>query len=475
MRGMGSTQNESKVRMAPLSDISNNSGHHRIAPAPCGDTTTKRIMMTARIIRCGISIGPTLVNTEEGIGQSRGVNMASTTDHFSRSRSVRTVAIAVAVFSIGVAGAAPPAQGFEAPTASAEPKPLNRRSYQDYAWAPYKSPAEGVELIYKGIAEEMRNPTKEDDGDIHWVEHQWILKDLAFEMGKRAKEGKEGELKLRQLLAAETGKEVKDLLVIALGYFGDKTVWRDLVRIMKQKGQPVIRESAAQALSPFELNAVLAIPDLIDALKDREFVIRGVPQIEPHLSTKQPVFPVCYMAFGVLQWFKVIDPFSEKNPLDYEVDRTNAVNVLKPELQNKDKEHVKEAIEAIARVGGPEAKAELKRFIQEQQCLPGATGVVEKAKEALSRMEAAEKLAGHEVKSAERYEPGKSSLVEFLAVTLACKNQNEAMSAALDAIAQCDGKLARRELERFITETSGKPGRSDLVTKARELLLRIKP
>ncbi|MBM3887925.1 MAG: hypothetical protein FJ388_02240 [Verrucomicrobia bacterium] len=57
-------------------------------------------------------------------------------------------------------------------------------------------------------------------------------------------------------------------------------------------------------------------------------------------------------------------------------------------MQNKDKEHVKQAIEAIARVGGPAAKAELKRFIQDQERVPGSDALVAKAKEALARLDA---------------------------------------------------------------------------------------
>jgi hypothetical protein len=348
------------------------------------------------------------------------------------------------------------------------------RPFQVYLHASYKSPAEGVELLYKGIKEEMRHPTNVSDGDIHRVAHQDILKDLAWTMGKRAKEGKEGELKLRQLLVSETRREVKDLLVIALGYSGDKTVWRNLVGIMKQKGQPVIRECAAKALA-FELNARLAIPDLIDALRDPEFVIRGVPQIETDFSMKEPVFPVRYMASHILGlWGVHVDAYPRTTLFEFEVDKVSAVKALKPELQHKDKEHVKQAIEAIARVGGPTAKAELKRFIEEQQRFPAAMEVAEKAKAALSHAEAAEKMALRVVKDAAPCKPARSSLVEALAATLACKNQEEAVSAALDAIAQCDGKLSKPELERFIAENSGKPERSALVTKAKQVLSRIK-
>jgi hypothetical protein len=49
------------------------------------------------------------------------------------------------------------------------------------------------------------------------------------------------------------------------------------------------------------------------------------------------------------------------------------------------------AIEAIARVGGSAAKSELKRFIEEQERLPGTTDVVAKAQKVLSCMEADEK------------------------------------------------------------------------------------
>jgi HEAT repeat protein len=176
-----------------------------------------------------------------------------------------------------MSGMGPFADGLEPPGPSAEPKLPGWRPYQDYVLASFDSSAEGVELLYKAIKEEMRAPTKSSQHDAHWMEHQSILGGLACGMGERARETRDGELKLRYLLAAEKDREVRDLLVVALGCFGDKTVWRDLVGIMKGKGRLVIREYAARALS--ECNARLAVPDLIEALKDTESVIQDVPSI----------------------------------------------------------------------------------------------------------------------------------------------------------------------------------------------------
>jgi hypothetical protein len=124
-----------------------------------------------------------------------------------------------------------------------------------------------------------------------------------------------------------------------------------------------------------------------------------------------PVFRVRAMAFTVLRNLDVkvdplnktkpfefvsywwasqwgVDPLDRTKAFEFEVDKDSAVKALKPELQIKDKQHVKQAIEAISRIGGPAAKAELKRFVAEQECVQDTQEIVVKAKEALSRMDA---------------------------------------------------------------------------------------
>jgi len=86
-----------------------------------------------------------------------------------------------------------------------------------------------------------------------------------------------------------------------------------------------------------------------------------------------------------------VNPIQKTKPFEFEVDEESAVNALKSELRNEDKEHVAQAIAAIARVGGTAAKTELKRFIQEHEHVLGNENLVSKAKEALSRMDADKK------------------------------------------------------------------------------------
>jgi len=330
------------------------------------------------------------------------------------ARTVYAVTMFVVAPLAVLFGMGPLADGLEPPLPSAEAKLPGWRPYQDYVAAPFKSPAEGVELLYKAIKEEIRDPTKSSQHDAHWIEHHSILGSLAYGMGDRAREGRDGELKLRYLLAAETNQEVKDLLVIALGCFGDKNVWEDLVRIMKGNGRLPIREYAARSLS--ESNARLAIPDLIEALEDPAFIVEDVPATigTGGPNVRMPVFRVRAMAFAVLGHLGVkvaplhkpkpfelelerrvrlwtVNPIQKTKPFEFEVDEESAVNALKSELRNEDKEHVAQAIAAIARVGGTAAKTELKRFIQEHEHVLGNENLVSKAKEALSRMDADKK------------------------------------------------------------------------------------
>lgn len=312
--------------------------------------------------------------------------MASHIDRFRARAAVWNATIASVAFSTVLSAVDSLAQGMEPSKVSAEAKARGWKPYEVYLHAPYKSSSERIELLYKAIKEEIRDPTKLREDDVHWVEHQSILGELAFGVGESAQEAKEGEFKLRNLLATEINQEVKDLLRIALGHFGDKSVWRDLVGIMKQKGRPLIRESAARAL--YDCNARLAIPELIEALKDSEVVIQYVPTSAMGAGVKSAVFRVSGMALTVLKYWGVkVETPDKALPCEFKVDKESAAKALKAELQNSDNEHVKQAIEAIARVGGPAAKAELKRFIQEREGDPGKADLTAKAREVLSRME----------------------------------------------------------------------------------------
>jgi HEAT repeat protein len=216
------------------------------------------------------------------------------------------------------------------------------------------------------------------------------LTQLAHRLAGVALEAKEAQTRLRDLLAAEKHQQAKEVLYLALGWSGDDAVWRDLVAIIKQKGRPLLRACAANALR--DCNARLAIPDLLEALKDPEFADEDVPthpDSPPHgaETVKQPVSRVRGGAAMALEKFGVKIRVPDKTkPYEFEVDKGSAVKAITPELHSKDKNHALQTIEAIARIGGEPARAELRKFVAQYQRDTKKADAVARAKQAISNL-----------------------------------------------------------------------------------------
>ncbi len=233
------------------------------------------------------------------------------------------------------------------------------------------------------------------------IDHDYILCLIAGAMRYVAEKEPNAKALIHDKYNRELNAEAKQILALALCRLGEKTGYKELVQALKRKERNSLRLSAVDALS--DAGVVEAIPDMIEALADhweappesvigrypvRGFAALALVRMGVDVRTPEGVLLSKMAGPGQLIEGKIPNGIERGG---YKVDRASAIRAIRCELSSKHQQTVVAAIEAIARVGGSAAKSELKRFIEEQERLPGTTDVVAKAQKVLSCMEADEK------------------------------------------------------------------------------------
>jgi hypothetical protein len=177
---------------------------------------------------------------------------------------------------------------------------------------------------------------------------------------------------------------------------GDKSGLKEMIQALKRKDRNCLRYFTATALA--DSGALVAIPDLIEALKDPWQAPRG-SEIGEYPVREAAALALLGMGVDVTTpagislntrtqpSYLVQGKAPDATELgDYRAVKGDAVRAIAKELASKDSETVAMAIKAIARVGGSEAKAELERFISENAGKPLQSLYVTIARECLSQI-----------------------------------------------------------------------------------------
>jgi hypothetical protein len=232
-----------------------------------------------------------------------------------------------------------------------------------------KSGVDRINALHSILIEEVKQPTApflSAGGD--QLGHDYVIQQISAALGSAVSEsGEAAATALRDKIKNERQAVARDVMHLALAFAGDVSVWKELLVILTRAYQ----ECAKGAIGAFELlDAVQAIPDLMEMLR----------------SPSRDRAAVVLERFGVKVTASIVS--GEKR---CEADKASAIKVLGQGLVGKNKKTGEEIIDAIARIGGPAAKAELERFVQDQERTAGTNELAAKAKEVLSRMEGGRK------------------------------------------------------------------------------------
>jgi hypothetical protein len=225
-----------------------------------------------------------------------------------------------------------------------------------------------VENLYRLLIEEVKTPTapfrSEAGAEIN---HEYLLWNITVALWHAVEFSPVAKTSLLQKLRNEPRAEGRQVIQIALGLAGEKSVMKELAIILNSGKYVTLRGEAAGALH--RAGGVLAAPVLIEALQGPV-----APIAARHLED-----------FGV----KVI-VHSVNGANRYEVDKSSALGVLTRVLACKDQDAASLAIDAITEIGGKEAETELQRFIAENAGKPERSALVTKARQSLLRIKRAD-------------------------------------------------------------------------------------
>lgn len=205
------------------------------------------------------------------------------------------------------------------------------------------------------LRDEIEEPTISREGlGGGTITHKYQLAQLAKAIWHEAKRPG-GRPVLEQALAAETNAEASDVLAVALGNCGERSVADRLIQIATSDDSEHIRAFAVHGL--LQSRVYEAIPDLILLLSDANWHYK----LDLSTSSDKPWFPVRNQAWIVLKQFGVSSARHYATRL-YSADPKSAIDVLQKQLVSGEGDS-KPLLTAISRIGGADAKAALQGYI----------------------------------------------------------------------------------------------------------------